>query len=262
MGTTSQRMPTLFLGHGNPLNALADNAFTRAWAALGQVLPRPRAILAISAHWYVPGVAVTVQQQPRTIHDFRGFPEALYQINYPAPGDPDLARRVQALLAPQPVALHEQWGLDHGTWSVLMHLFPQADIPVVQLSMDDRQPAAFHLALAERLRPLRDEGVLIVGSGNIVHNLGRYVWDELDAPLFDWGQRFEEQVRDALAREDHAALADYPGFGSDALLSVPTPEHYLPLLYVLGASGPAEPVRYPVTGGEGGAISMLAVQKG
>ncbi|MBZ2189043.1 4,5-DOPA dioxygenase extradiol [Alcanivorax sp. JB21] len=258
----TQRMPTLFLGHGNPLNALADNAFTRGWTALGKALPRPRAILVVSAHWYVPGIAVTAMPQPRTIHDFGGFPQALFDIRYPAPGDAALAGQVQGLLAPQPVVLDQQWGLDHGTWSVLIHLFPEADIPVVQLSMDDRQPAAFHLALAEQLRPLRDEGVLIVGSGNIVHNLGRYAWQQPDTPMFDWGQRFEEQVRAALLREDHGALADYARFGDDALLAVPTPEHYLPLLYVLGASLPGEPVRFPVTGSEGGALSMLSVQKG
>lgn len=165
------RLPAVFLGHGSPMNALNQNAWTRAWAGLGSSLPRPRAVLAVSAHWYLPALAVTAMAEPRTIHDFGGFPRALYEIRYPAPGDAALAARVQQLLAPLPVIADHAWGLDHGTWSVLRHMYPQADVPVVQLSIDARQPPRFHHELGARLRTLRAEGILILGSGNVVHNL-------------------------------------------------------------------------------------------
>jgi 4,5-DOPA dioxygenase extradiol len=170
------RLPTVFLGHGSPMNALADNDWSRAWAALGRHLPHPQAILAVSAHWYVPYTAVTAMPAPPTIHDFGGFPRELYAVRYAAAGDPGLAARVRELLAPLPVSLDESWGLDHGTWSVLRHLYPRADVPVVQLSIDETQPAAFHYALGTRLRPLRDAGILVLGSGDVVHNLHTYAW--------------------------------------------------------------------------------------
>src|SRR5581483_3857133 len=169
-------LPAIFFGHGNPMNALAENAYTTAWRGIGRNLPRPKAILSISAHWFVPGTGLTVSDTPRTIHDFGGFPLELYQVQYPAPGDPALARRVQQLLAPLPVTLDNSWGLDHGTWSVLRHVYPAADIPVVQLSIDETKPAVFHFEIGRRLAPLRYEGVLIVGSGNLVHNLHTYAW--------------------------------------------------------------------------------------
>lgn len=171
-------MPTIFFGHGNPMHAVSNNVYTDGWSAIGASLPRPRAILAVSAHWYIPGCAVTAQAAPPTIHDFGGFPRALYEVTYPAPGSPDLARRVQDLLAPLPVALDDNWGIDHGTWSVLTHVFPRADIPVVQLAIDERQPPAFHYELGKRLAPLRAEGVLVIGSGNLVHNLHAYAWGQ------------------------------------------------------------------------------------
>jgi 4,5-DOPA dioxygenase extradiol len=259
----SARIPAVFLGHGNPMNALSENSWTRAWAALGAGLaPRPRAVLAISAHWYIAGSAVTAMPTPRTIHDFGGFPRELFAMRYPAPGDPVLAARIAELLAPLPVEANQSWGLDHGTWSVLCHVFPQADVPVVQLSIDETRPPAFHHDLGKRLRPLRDEGVLIVGSGDVVHNLEAYAWGGRPAQPYDWALRFERTVRERLSAGDHATLIDYPALRDDALLSVPTPEHYLPLLYVLGASFPAEPVTFPTDGIDGGSISMLAVRFG
>jgi len=245
------------------MNALHENAWTRAWAELGAGLaPRPRAVLAISAHWYVPATAVTAMAAPRTIHDFGGFPRELFTVRYPAAGDPELARRVAGLLAPLPVAADQSWGLDHGTWSVLCHVFPEADIPVVQLSIDETRQPAFHYELGTRLRTLRDEGVLIVGSGDVVHNLEAYAWGGRPAQPYEWALRFESTVRERLVSGDHAALIEYSALGRDALLSVPTPEHYLPLLYVLGASTPGEVVTFPTEGIDGGSVSMLAVRFG
>ncbi len=254
-------LPALFLGHGNPMHAIREDAYTQAWAAIGRALPRPQAILSISAHYYIADVAVTVNAAPPTIHDFSGFPRALFEVEYPAPGDPALARRVEALLSPLYVTPDEDWGLDHGTWSVLRHVYPAADIPVVQLSIDARQPPHFHYDLGRKLGALRDEGVLLVGSGNIVHNLRAFRWDGPAEP-YDWAVRFDAQVRTLLQADDAASLMDYPALGRDALLAAPTPDHYLPLLYILGARRPGEAVTFPVGGFDGGAISMLAVQFG
>lgn len=256
------RMPTVFFGHGNPMNALQDNDWSRGWSAIGRSLPRPRAVLSVSAHWYLPGTAVTTAAAPRTIHDFGGFPRELFEVQYPAPGDPGMVERVRELLAPVPVRADLEWGLDHGTWSVLRHVFPDADVPVVQLSIDETQPPAFHYRLGRALRPLRDEGVLLVGSGDIVHNLHAYAWGRHPAEPFDWALRFEANARVLMLRGDHAALADYEALGRDAMLSIPTPEHYLPLLYVLGASDEGEAPTFPVEGMDGGSISMLCVRFG
>ena len=254
--------PALFVGHGNPMNALQDNAWTRAWAALGASLPRPQALLVISAHWYIGATAVTAMRAPRTIHDFGGFPRELFEVRYDAPGAPALAERVRALLAPQPVLADHAWGLDHGSWAVLRHMYPEADVPVVQLSIDERQPPAFHYELGRRLRPLREQGVLLTGSGDVVHNLHAYAWGRHAREPYDWALRFEARVRAQLEAGDHAPLIEYAALGPDALLAVPTPEHYLPLLYVLGASRAGEVVSFPVTGVDGGSVSMLAVQFG
>ena len=255
-------LPAVFFGHGNPMNALLDNEYTRAWAGMGVALPRPKAILSISAHWYVPGTGVTVSTAPRTIHDFGGFPRELYQVQYPAPGDPALAARVQHLLAPTPVTLADDWGLDHGTWSVLKHVFPHADIPIVQLSIDETRPSDWHYELAQRLAPLRDEGVLVAGSGNLVHNLHTYAWGRHVAEPYDWAIRFEKQAREMMLAGEHRPLVDYEQLGRDATLSIPTPDHYLPLLYVLGTRQSNEAVSFPVEGVDGGSISMLAVRVG
>ena len=243
------------------MNTLAHNLYTGAWKRIGETVPRPAAILMVSAHWYVRGTAVTAMQKPRTIHDFGGFPQALFDFQYPAPGSPVLAQRVRELLAPLDVKADESWGLDHGTWSVLAHVFPQADIPIVQLSIDATQPAAFHFELGKRLAPLRDEGVLVVGSGNVVHNLGMLKRSD-DAPAYDWAARFGDAVRDHLARRDHQPLVNYQKMGDDARMSVPTPEHYLPLLYIIGLQGEREPIAFPVDGIQNASISMLTAVVG
>jgi 4,5-DOPA dioxygenase extradiol len=255
-------LPAIFFGHGNPMNALMKNAYTDGWRRVGEDTVRPRAILSISAHWFVPETGVTISTSPRTIHDFGGFPRELYKVQYPAPGDPELARRVQQLLAPIPVTLDDAWGLDHGTWSVLRHVYPAADIPIVQLSIDETRPPAFHYDIGRRLAPLRAEGVLIVGSGNLVHNLHAYAWGQHMPDPYDWAVRFETEARGLLLSGEDKTLVDYESLGREALLSIPTPDHYLPLLYVIGARQQTDSISFPVEGVDGGSISMLSVRVG
>ena len=255
-------LPVIFFGHGNPMNAVARNGYTEAWRRVGQETPRPNAILSISAHWYVPHTSVTTSMAPETIHDFGGFPAELYQIQYPAPGDAALARRVQELLSPLNVKANDSWGLDHGTWSVLRNVYPEAHIPVVQLSIDKTKPAAFHFDVGRRLSPLRKEGVLIVGSGNLVHNLHTYAWGQHSLDPYEWAVRFENAAKRMILAGDLELLVKYETLGMDAALSIPTPDHYLPLLYVLAARQQGEPIKFPVEGADGESISMLAVQIG
>ena len=255
-------MPAIFFGHGNPMNALANNAWTEAWGQIGLKLPTPKAILCISAHWYVPALAVTAMERPRTIHDFGGFPRELFEFHYPAVGSPKLASRVRELLGEEVYMDERQWGLDHGTWSVLCHVYPQADIPIVQLSIDETQPAEWHYELAGKLKPLRDEGFLVIGSGNMIHNLHTYAWGKHNVEPFDWALRFEETARSLILAGDHKPLVNYESLGKDALLSAPTPDHYLPLIYILGLKRDGERVSFPVEGFDGGSISMTAVQIG
>jgi 4,5-DOPA dioxygenase extradiol len=250
-------MPVVFFGHGSPMNAITPNRYTDAWRRIGASLPRPRAILSVSAHWYTRGTGVTAMEHPRTIHDFYGFPKPLYEVHYAAPGAPALAARVRALAAPVDAYLDQSWGLDHGTWQVLMHAFPEANVPVVQLSIDGTQPGLFHYELGKRLAPLRDEGVLVIGSGNIVHNL-RLMQRSPDAPPYDWAVRFSERVGGLVAAHDHAALIAYDTLGEDARLSVPTPDHYFPLLYCVALQGDDERVGFPVDGIDIGSVSMLS----
>ena len=223
-------MPVLFVGHGSPMNAIQDNPWSRAWRALGQRLPRPRAILCVSAHWETMGAQVTGAIAPPTIHDFYGFPQPLFDVRYPAPGDPVLAARIAGLLGDD-AGIDPARGLDHGAWSVLLLMFPEADIPVLQLGLDTRQPGAWHYALAQRLAPLRDEGVLVMGSGDIVHNLR--LFDFGNPQPLPWALRFRDRVNALIRARDHAALANWHALGADAALATPTPEHYLPLLYAL-----------------------------
>jgi 4,5-DOPA dioxygenase extradiol len=227
-------MPVLFVGHGSPMNAIEDNAFSRNWRELGRRLPAPEAILCVSAHWLTRGTAVTAMAQPRMIHDFWGFPEALNAYRYPAPGDPALARSIAGLVTETEVTLDEEWGLDHGTWIVLTNMFPDAEIPVLQLSIDPRQPAQYHYALGQEVQALRERGVLLVGSGNIVHNLGRM---DLSAGRgYDWAIAFDAAIAKRLVQRDYQGIIDYEALGRMAQQSVPTNDHYLPLLYVAGAS--------------------------
>lgn len=259
MSARLDRMPAIFLGHGSPLNALGGH-FADAWRALGDSFAKPRAILMVSAHWYIPEVAVTAMAEPRTIHDFYGFPKALYDVRYPAPGDPWLADRVADLLKPLSVRRDHDWGLDHGAWSVLRNLYPEADVPVVQLSIDRRQSGAWHYELGQRLIELRDEGVLIAGSGDVVHNLRLMHRDGSNAP-HDWAARFNARVKAAIAAHDHEALINWPQMGEDAELSVDD-DHWLPLMYVLATQGRDEPVRFFTDQIELGSISMLGVAVG
>ena len=255
-------MPAIFFGHGNPMNAIGQNGYTDAWAEIGRSIPRPKAILCVSAHWYIPAVAVTAMPKPRTIHDFGGFPRELFEVEYPAPGSPELAVRVQELMGDGVIADDRHWGLDHGTWSVLVHVFPEADIPVVQLSINEAETAAFHYQTAKRLSALRDEGVLVIGSGNLVHNLHTYAWGRHNVDPFDWALRFEDKARELILADDHEPLIEYESLGRDATLSVPTPDHYLPLLYILALKRDGESVSFPVEGFDGGSISMLTVRIG
>jgi 4,5-DOPA dioxygenase extradiol len=248
-------MPLAFIGHGSPMNAIEDNEWTRAWATFGRAVGRPRAILAVSAHWYIGHSAVTAMAQPRTIHDFFGFPDELFAFDYPAPGDPSLARHLVELLAPTWVGLdQDSWGLDHGTWSVLAHMFPDADVPVVQLAIDATKSVADHVALGRALAPLREHGVLIVCSGNVVHHLGRIDWgaDGVGEP---WAEEFDAAAADLLARRpaDIAELQEHPAWRS----AVPTPDHFLPLAYFAGAvAASSARVECLVVGCTMGSLSM------
>jgi len=231
-------MPALFIGHGSPMNTLETNDYTEAWQAFGRHLPRPRAVLVVSAHWFFGATAVTAMASPRTIHDFYGFPQALFDFDYPAPGDPDLAGEIAELVKPRWVGLdRDQWGLDHGTWSVLTHMYPDADIPVIQLSINALQSLDYHIDLAARLSHLRHRGVMIVSSGNVVHNLKRVKWDQADL-AYDWAERFDDAAVEQLAREpgDILRLAEHRDYD----LAVPTPDHFIPLLYLAGLAAAAE----------------------
>jgi 4,5-DOPA dioxygenase extradiol len=255
------RMPVLFVGHGSPMNLIEDNRWSRGFASLRALVPRPSAILAVSAHWYVPGTWLTGDLHPRTIHDFSGFPAALYEIRYPAPGNVDLAERVRNAIGPARASLSDDWGLDHGTWSVLRWMFPDADIPVVQLSLDSQLSPARHHELAGSLADLRHEGVLILGSGNLVHNLRdafqRMRTGVTDTP--DWAARFDDSVKQALTQHDASALIRLWPDTDDGRIAHPTPDHWLPLFYALGASDDSDPVRFPVEGFDMGSISMRSV---
>lgn len=254
------RMPVVFAGHGSPMNAVEDNRWSRGFASLRDIVPRPAAILAVSAHWFVDGTWLTANHHPPTIHDFSGFPEALYGIDYPAPGEPDLARRVRQLIGEQRAELNSDWGLDHGTWSVLKWMYPDADVPVIQLSIDRRLGPRGHFEIARSLPILRDEGVLILGSGNIVHNLrdafGRMRSGSVETP--DWAQRYDTAVKEILEQRETEALLSLADSG-DGRLAHPTPDHWLPLIYAYGATDERDSPRFPNEGFDLGSLSMRNV---
>lgn len=252
-------MPSFFFGHGSPINAIEDNEFNRAWIDASQTIPRPTAILCISAHWETRGVAVTAMPQPRTIHDFYGFPPELSEYQYPAPGSPSFAKRVVDLLDDHDAQPDMNWGLDHGAWSVLCRLYPQADIPVIQLSLDRSHHPAGHYSLGRQLAELRQQGVLVIGSGNIVHNLRLMVWQ---GAAFDWAEEYDLKVRQCILNDDHESIIHYERHGQAAQLSVNSAEHYLPLLYILGLQQPGEPVSFFAEKVFAGSISMRCVRIG
>lgn len=254
-----ERMPLLFVGHGSPMNAIEDNEFSRSWIAMGKTLPLPKAILCISAHWESRGTQMTAMEKPRTIYDFYSFPPELYQKSYPAPGSPGLVSRVSELVGTDEISPDLAWGLDHGTWSVLVLMFPNADIPVVQLSLDVDKNAQAHYDLGRQLKPLRDEGILILGSGNIVHNLRMVVFEDI---AYDWALAFDDMVKQWILDENHESIIQYHKQGREAALSINSAEHYKPLLYVLGAQDPSEPVSFYAEKVWGGSVSMRSVRIG
>ena len=257
---TGRRMPALFIGHGSPMNAIEDTPYSRAWRSLGAALPKPRAILVVSAHWFTRGTAVTAMDKPKTIHDFGNFPKALHEMRYPAPGSPQLAADAAALLAPVPVALDTRWGLDHGAWSVLVHMFPNADVPVVQLSVDADKTPAEHFDLGARLAPLRERDILVMATGNVVHNLEHM---EPGRPTpYDWASRFDAFVKNALEARANESLIAYEE-QPDAALAAPDADHFLPILYIAGIRRDDDPLTHIVDGGlEMGSVSMRAFQVG
>ena len=257
----SEKMPVLFLGHGSPMNAIEENDFVKNWRTLSLDIPKPAAILVVSAHWETRGTAVTSVQKPATIHDFRGFPQALFDVQYPAPGDPELAQYIQTLLKHySPLELSQVWGLDHGTWSVVKHLYPAADVPVLQFSLDVNKTPAEHYALAAKLAGLRQKGVLIIGSGNLIHNLRMVAWDKLQSPGYgyDWAIETNEKLKSSILNGDHHALINFDKI-PHAAMAIPTAEHYLPLLYVLGLQQKNDELSFMNDDYVGGSLSMTSV---
>ena len=262
--TTGSVMPVLFIGHGSPMNGIEDNVFSRGWKDMARGIPVPKAVLVISAHWLSRGTRVTAMEFPKTIHDFSGFPPALYDVRYPAPGDPSLARETAALISTTEVTPDHDWGLDHGAWTVVRHMYPEADIPVLQLSIDFTRGHQYHYDLARELRSLRSKGVLIIGSGNMVHNLRMVAWDRLEEEAYgyDWALQMNDTFKRLIGGGMHDKLIRYESLGRDALLAIPTPEHYWPLLYTLGLSSPEEEMLFFNDRAVGGSLTMTSVKFG
>ena len=257
-------MPVLFVGHGSPMNGIEDNEFSRRWTSLAQEIPEPKAVLVISAHWFTKGTSITAMDFPKTIHDFGGFPNALYQVQYPAPGNPALAEEMASMIHSTHVELDHDWGLDHGTWTIVRHMYPNANIPVLQLSIDYSKGADFHYQLAKELFHLRSKSVLIIGSGNMVHNLGMIDWNKLDGTAYgyDWALNMNQTFKELILNKDHQSLIYYHQLGKEALLAIPTPEHYLPLLYSLALQGKNDAVSFFNDKPIGGSLTMTSVKIG
>lgn len=257
-----QLMPVLFMGHGSPMNGIEDNEFSRKWAEMALDIPQPKAVIVVSAHWFTKGTFVTAMDFPRTIHDFGGFPQALFDVQYPAPGDPQLAAETAAMVKAVPVHLDHDWGLDHGAWTVVRHMYPLANIPVLQLSMDYTKGPQAHYELAQELYGLRKKGVLIMGSGNMVHNLRMMSWEMINGGGYDWALEINDQFKSLILNNEHRALIDYKNLGKSALLAIPTPEHYLPLLYTLGLKNDREAVTLFNDKAVAGSLTMTSVRIG
>lgn len=259
-----QVMPVLFIGHGSPMNGIEDTEFSRRWTQMAKEIPTPTAVLVVSAHWFTHGTKITAMDFPQTIHDFGGFPQALFDVQYPAPGNPVLAKETAALIHSAHVTLDHDWGLDHGTWTIIRHMYPKANIPVLQLSIDFTKGPQYHYDLANELYALRKKGVLIVGSGNMVHNLGMVAWNRLNDPgyAYDWAIEINEKFKALILDGDHKPLINYSTLGKSAMLAIPTPEHYLPLMYVLGLKGSKDGVSFFNDKAVGGSLTMTSVKFG
>ena len=257
-------MPVLFIGHGSPINGIENNEFSQSWMKLGREIPTQQAVLCVSAHWLTHGTFITAMSAPKTIHDFGGFPKELYAVQYPAPGDPQLAKETAAMIKATNAGLNHDWGLDHGTWTVVRHMFPDANIPVLQLSIDYDQPADFHYRLGKELAELRKKGVLIIGSGNMVHNLRMIAWDKLDEPGYgyDWAIEMNELLKKNILSAKHQPLIDYKTLGAEALKAIPTPDHYYPLLYTLGLQSNNDDIEIFNDKAQGGSLTMTSVKIG
>lgn len=255
-------MPVLFIGHGSPMNGIEDNEFSQKWADMGRTMPVPKAVIVVSAHWFTRGTAVTAMNFPKTIHDFGGFPQALFDVEYPAPGSPLLAAETAKLITSTDVVLDHDWGLDHGAWTVLQHMFPKADISVLQLSIDYTKDPRAHYELAAELYQLRKKGVLIMGSGNMVHNLRMMNWEMINGGGYDWALEINDQFKSLIMNKEHQPLMAYQNLGKAAMLAIPTPEHYLPLLYTLGLQNEKEEVVLFNDKAVGGSLTMTSVRIG
>lgn len=264
LGEEEEKMPVLFIGHGSPMNAIEDNIFSKRWQQMGKEIPTPKAVVVVSAHWLTKGTMVTAMSNPKTIHDFDGFPQALFDVQYPAPGSPELATEIQKLITNPAVELDHDWGLDHGTWSVVKHMYPDADIPVLQLSIDYYKPAAYHYELAKQLLALRKKGVLIIGSGNMVHNLRMVAWDKLNEPEygFDWALEMNDIFKNKISNGFHKELIQYEKLHKAATLAIPTPDHYYPLLYILALQTDNDKVEFFNDKAVGGSLTMTSVKIG
>ncbi|MBP6558625.1 MAG: 4,5-DOPA dioxygenase extradiol [Flavobacterium sp.] len=261
---TDTKLPVLFIGHGSPMNGIEDNEFSRTWTQYGKEIPRPKAVLVVSAHWLTKGTHITAMENPKTIHDFGGFPQALFDVQYPAKGSPELALETSKLITSTQVELDHDWGLDHGTWTVVRHMYPDADIPVLQLSIDYSKPPQYHYDLAKELASLRKKGVLIIGSGNMVHNLRMVAWDKLSEPEFgyDWANEINQVFKEKITTGDAQSLIAYEKLGSAAKLAIPTPDHYYPLLYTLGLQDKTDAVSFFNDKAVGGSLTMTSVKIG